>query len=155
MDHVRHEGIPWETRSKLMAQTNEKKFKETGELHAFYGSLRKGEYNADRVASDGYKYIKTVTITGFKLFALGGYPAVSRSDNMEDTIVVDLFRITDVKRAAGIYNMELGASYFLEKEQIGDEEYTIYTFTKGWGNNRPVPSGDWVKFRSKKAEAVS
>lgn len=155
MDYVRHEGIPWEKRRELMARSNEEKFKETGELHAFYGSLRKGEYNADRVAEDGYDYIKTTTIKGFKLFGIGGYPAAVRSDNKEDTMVVDLFRITNVAKAGFIYNMELGATYFRETVKIDGKDHTIYLFTKGWENNRPVPSGDWIKHRSKKVEAVS
>ena len=152
---IRNEGHPWEERRQLMARTNAEKFADTGVLHAFYGSLRRGEYNANSREDKGYKYLKTATIKGFKLFGLWGYPAAVRSDSKKDTMVVDLFEITDVGQAAGIYNMELGASYRLEKVAIDKKEYTIYLFDKGWENNRPVPSGDWVKHRSQKQEAVS
>ena len=139
-----NKGIPHNERYRLANRDADEIHAETGELHAFYGSLRKGEYNASRTR-EGYEYIKTTTITGYKLFGLYSYPAAVYTGNNDDTMVVDIFRITDANTAKGIYGMELGASYHHKKVVIDNEEHSIYLFDDGWYNNKPVPSGDWSK----------
>lgn len=124
--------------------------------YAFYGSLRKGMYNYE-AAKGSMEYIGTETISGFKLFSLGAYPCVIRSDNEEDTLVVDLFTVTG-PRERSIHNMEIGAGYNYEEVEINGQMFGIYTFDKENGKrleNRLVPGGDWVKYLQPQSERTT
>jgi len=136
--------------------TNEKIVERVGSRHAFYGSLRNGQYNARR-EDETYKRIGEVTITGFKMYSLygGAYPCIVRTDNKKDTVVVELFNITDENRILGIYGMEIGAGYHLEHVDVNGETCGIYVYPEGYKNTVPVLSGDWVKFKSQKSATVS
>lgn len=147
--------MSWEERRRLIEQSDTKKIEIVGERQAYYGSLRAGQYNSRAASNPNYVHTNTVTIKGFKLYSKGAYPAAVRSDSKKDTMVVDLFDISDVNSIVQIYNMEIGAGYNLEHIKVNGNNYAIYLFDKGWENNRPVSSGDWVDYLNQPVEAVS
>lgn len=115
-------------------------------LYAFYGSLRKGMYNYNGLKS-GMEFMKTVEVPGFKLYSLGAYPCVVRTDSPEDKLTVDLFVVTG-ENESRIHRMELGAGYSYEEVEVEGESYGIYTFpttSTTYLRDRYVPGGDWVK----------
>lgn len=113
---------------------------------AFYGSLRKGCYNYERF-KDGLTEKGQSVISGFRLYSLGAYPCIIRSDNPEDKVVVDLFE-ADEATFNRIHRMELGAGYDAEEVELNNENYVIYTFppsmSEFYTRNR-VSDGDWLK----------
>jgi gamma-glutamylcyclotransferase (GGCT)/AIG2-like uncharacterized protein YtfP len=122
--------------------------------YAFYGSLRKGQYNYT-AAREGMEYLQTVEIPGFKLYALNAsYPCAIRTNDPDDILTVDLFRLNK-DRALGIHYMELGAGYDYDEVEILGTKYGIYTFDSsnaGRLASRHVPGGDWVKYLQTKRE---
>lgn len=113
---------------------------------AVYGSLREGEYNYERIAHNfGKSSIRTlasgVKVSGYDLYDLGPYPAISKGENelIVDVISVDSSAYTFIKR------MELGAGY--QEDSVKIKSYgdvLIYTFPpNSFPENRLVPSGDW------------
>lgn len=125
-------------------------------LYAFYGSLRNDQYNASYFKG-GMKYKETTTVPGFKLFSLGPYPCVVRTDDDNDTIVVDLFELEN-NTAYRIHQMEKGAGYDYEEIEINGTKYGIYVYAPSSLErlrDRQVPGGDWVKFlQERNAEKV-
>jgi gamma-glutamylcyclotransferase (GGCT)/AIG2-like uncharacterized protein YtfP len=103
--------------------------------YAFYGSLRKDQYNYERL-KNGLEYIATVEIPGFRLYSLGPYPTALRSDDPKDTLVVDLFNVSPTITYR-IDAMERGADYDYEEVEVNGEKYGIYTWD--------IAYGDWVK----------
>jgi len=120
---------------------------------AVYGSLRKGEYNYDRFQEyyPGHiKYIGTEVIKGFDLFSLGSYPGVKKSDNPEQSLVIDVLEVSD-SCYSSISAMEHGAGYDSVDVTINGEVCTIYEYM---GNKRtPIESGDWSKYLSETKES--
>lgn len=105
---------------------------------AAYGTLRKGFYNFNRF---DLNYIKTTTLTGYELYDLGPYPMAIKTDNSEDTIVVDILECDDnTKRIIDM--MEIGAGYKKENVVVDEEDCTIYLFNKIVGNK--IKSGDYA-----------
>lgn len=73
---------------------------------AFYGSLRKGEYNHRKDLGDP---LITGTIDNAALYSLGAYPAIVEVKN-GGSVVVEVYEIPD-DDAKWIERMELGAGY--------------------------------------------
>ena len=116
--------------------------------YAFYGSLRKDQYNFRQ----GMEYQKTVEITGFKLFSLGAYPCAIQTGNEDDKLTVDLFTVTG-QNENSIHRMEIGAGYDYKEVEIDGKMFGIYVYPTDFLNrlaDRRVPEGDWVKFLQNK-----
>jgi gamma-glutamylcyclotransferase (GGCT)/AIG2-like uncharacterized protein YtfP len=108
----------------------------------FYGSLRQGEYNQSYF---DYEFIKTVVLKGYKLYSLGGYPGIKKSNNPEDTLVCDLVKVTDKSEFQAIDGMEIGAGYSREIIEIEGVQAILYLYEGKVQEERLVPSGDWSK----------
>lgn len=120
-----------------------------------YGSLRKDNYNYEYFKSifkSNFEYISTTSITGYKLYSLGSYPAIKETGNVEDVLVVDLIQVSDhVKQY--IDDMEFGAGYKIVPKIIQIEGSTypceIYVYRYDVDEQNLVESGDWTKFLKK------
>jgi gamma-glutamylcyclotransferase (GGCT)/AIG2-like uncharacterized protein YtfP len=115
----------------------------------FYGSLRRPLYNYERFVNlygeQEMQYKKTIRIPNFKLYDLGYYPAVVRTEE-ECTVVVDLFDIGESAFTAIKY-MELGAGYNLQLVNIDGENYNIFCFEPSQLKHcNLIPSGDYLNF---------
>ena len=120
-------------------------------LIATYGSLRKGQYNYDRFKNhfgSEFNYLKTSTISGYKLYDLGSYPGLKVSDNEEDVVVIDVLEVSQ-ECFDYIEVMEHGAGYITVKvtDDQSKEKYAAYIYENPCDNL--VESGDWSKYLSK------
>lgn len=120
-----------------------------GGLYAFYGSLRKGQYNYERTGLPKETYIKTVQIEGYEMYSLGAFPLVVQSSNKKDVITVDLFAIANVDLQRGIHLMEIGAGYERITHNIDGKDYYLYVYSRANKGLQRVTSGDWAEWQAK------
>jgi gamma-glutamylcyclotransferase (GGCT)/AIG2-like uncharacterized protein YtfP len=113
---------------------------------AVYGSLRRTEYNYRKEMgepiAEGY-------ITGAKLYSLGAFPAIVKSGNDTDKVIVEVYEM-EGSIFNSIERMELGAGYTREPvsvyktdgEVIEAEAY-FYPKVQDWFGPA-ITSGDWA-----------
>lgn len=97
------------------------------------------------IYADHLQYIETKRIAGFALYSLEAYPYAIRSGNNADTIVIEIFKITDPATRRDIHLLELDAGYVFEVIEVHNKKIGIYLFEMP-ANNIKVESGDWVEF---------
>lgn len=119
-----------------------------GGLYAFYGSLRKGQYNYTRTGLPKETYIKTVQIEGYEMYSLGAFPLVVQSSNKKDVITVDLFAIANENLQRGIHLMEIGAGYERIAHNIDGKDYYLYAYSRANKGLQRVTSGDWAEWQA-------
>lgn len=93
----------------------------------------------------GLRYLFTDRVPGFRLHALRTYPYAVKSPVPGDTIVVEVFEITDPQVERAIHALELGAGYVYKEVLVRDKPTGIYLF-ENHGPEPLVNDGDWVKF---------
>lgn len=113
-----------------------------------YGTLRQGDYNFERIAnafgSDSIKKVGEANVKNYKLFNLGFYPAVNKSDNEDDVIVCDVLEVSnDAKNF--IDRMEFGAGYKLENVNLDGKDHAIYEYKSELSEGLRIKSGNWFK----------
>jgi Uncharacterized conserved protein len=123
---------------------------------AFYGSLRKPLYNYKRVlgpleTDGGLEFEGTTVLTGFKMFSLGYYPFIVRTDLDTDTIIVELYKVNNEYAKHHIHMMEVGAGYEVVEVVLNDKTYGIYVYPGDAEEyekhgTKVVTGGDWVEF---------
>lgn len=106
-----------------------------------YGSLRKDEYNYERVRNiygqGSMTFKKQVKLEGFDMYDLGlGYPAIYPGKGV---ITCDLMEISD-NAYLYIKYIELGSGYL--EQQI--EDMIIYVFSVSLDSYEKINSGDWL-----------
>lgn len=128
-------------------------------VFAFYGSLRPGQYNFDRFDLDSIsKLLGTHVVEKYKMVSVNDwYPMVFPSEDIEDSVVVDLVEIKDQRTIRYIDSMEIGAGYEPQQVTINNIDCTLYIGS----NSTPkrikealIPSGDWVKYNTEKEHGV-
>lgn len=119
-----------------------------------YGSLRKDEYNFERinrVFKDSLKYINTQVIEGFALYSLGVYPGVKATPSiLNNKLTVELLEVSD-EALNYIHRMEIGANYEAAKTTVINNEQekveaTIYLYKGNISKQTHIISGDWSLF---------
>ncbi|HPM32175.1 MAG TPA: gamma-glutamylcyclotransferase [Chryseolinea sp.] len=118
--------------------------------YAFYGSLRLGMENY-KVFEDGLEFLGKAELRGFKLFSLIDYPYAISTENENDCIVVELFKIINITTEESIHQVEMDAGYIFTNIEIAKQKFGIYLFTEIKDENRWVESGDWVVYKSSHA----
>jgi len=113
-------------------------------LYAFYGSLRRGMMYHE-VYKNGMDYQFSARLHGFKLYALEEYPFAVKTGQPSDSIVVEVFKITDPKTEKSIYELELEVGYYYDEVTVNAIAAGIYLYESP-GNYPEVKGGDWVKF---------
>ena len=108
-----------------------------------YGSLRKNEYNHNRMI-DNYGeqsiiYEKTVEIDGYNLYSLGSYPGVKHGDGK---LTVDVLLVEDAVYSI-IWNMEKNANYSQVVVTVDDRNCIIFTYNGKVNEKNLVKSGNW------------
>jgi gamma-glutamylcyclotransferase (GGCT)/AIG2-like uncharacterized protein YtfP len=94
-----------------------------------YGTLRLG-WGLNRYIKDyGGKFIDTVTISGYKMYSLGGYPGINKTDNEKDIVVGEVYEFPEenVEGAMRVLDsIELGAGYKRGIESILGVDTYLY-----------------------------
>ena len=119
---------------------------EKNKLYAFYGSLRKGMDNYN-LYSHSLNFISQTSISGYKMFSLTYYPYGVWTNDLNDKIVVDLFKISDAETEEMIHGMEIDAGYILQHVMIAKQKFGIYVFQNFNPQDKQVLSGDWLKYK--------
>lgn len=124
-----------------------KKEENTTRQVAVYGSLRMGEYNYNhfKASFPDIEHTGTHTISGFKLFSLGSYPAICVGEN---DLIVDTFNVSE--RCFGrMDGMEKGAGYHQLEIKVEGNTHIIWAMPPAdeWlREENVVKDGDWSKF---------
>jgi len=123
------------------------------ELVAVYGSLRKGLGN-HRVLGDS-ECVGKGLVTGFGMYSLGGYPALTtlaeRTDVVVEVYEADEDTMVRLDRLEGyptFYDRKKVAVH-LDAGEAGVEAYTtawIYYIDNTFDERRFVEGGDWVEY---------
>jgi gamma-glutamylcyclotransferase (GGCT)/AIG2-like uncharacterized protein YtfP len=111
--------------------------------YAFYGSLRLGMENHLAFA-DTVSYLRTVNLTGYRMYSLGEYPYVVQTHDPDDVIIADLFYIDSPATEQMIYEMEIDAGYIRCPILIEGNKFGIYVFPSSMPGDEYLPGGDWV-----------
>ena len=112
--------------------------------YAFYGSLRRGMINFQHYRH-GLKFQYAERIPFYCLYPMENYPYAVRTGSKDDTIVVEVFKITDPKVEKAIHDLEISVGYFYNEIEIRGQSVGIYLFEIA-GPEPSVKGGDWVKF---------
>lgn len=94
--------------------------------------------------ADALTYLKTVTLTGYRMYSLGEYPYVICTDHPDDRIVVDLVHINTTAAEETIYEMEIDAEYIRSAVLIEGNKFGIFLFVANRDIDEHLPGGDWV-----------
>jgi len=126
-------------------------------LIGVYGTLRKGESNHSVLGNS--EFIKTISLAGYKMFRLSGFPTVIKG-GLEDSIVVEIYRIRNHRLSNEIDllegfdrnfpnskdNLYTVRLFRIESEKEPIEIYTFDHSPEMIGNSIPqLKSGDWTK----------
>lgn len=112
--------------------------------YAFYGSLRRGMSNYEIFKND-LRYQYSARVKGLQLFSLGPYPFARESSNLADSILVEVFKITNPVTEQQIHQLEIDADYYFKEVGLGRTKVGIYLFSTD-KNYPQVLNGDWVDF---------
>lgn len=82
-----------------------------------YGTLKKGFYNHKRCGMDQQEYLGEITIPNYKMYNLGFYPTVVKSNDPKDTIFVEIYDVGD-DVFEFINRMELNTGYHVEEVEV-------------------------------------
>lgn len=112
-------------------------------LVAVYGSLRAGLHN--HVVLGDAPYVSMGEISGFTMYSLGAYPALTRG---EGTSVVELY---DVACMDDLDSLEGFPTYYTRKQvkvdtPDGAKMAWVYYMKRELMSNPVVESGDWKKY---------
>lgn len=118
-------------------------------LVAAYGTLRKKEHN-HRLLEDS-EFVGDGTVNGFKMYHLGGFPALQHD---EGVAIVEVYRV-DKDTMISLDRLE---GYRGDDNNFYDREITevvlnsgetvrawIYFIDRGMQHRGVIESGDWVK----------
>ena len=112
--------------------------------YAFYGSLRKGMINYE-IYKHGLEYQYSINLEGFKLYALKNYPFAVKTNQPNDSIFVEIFKIFNPEVEERINQLELSVGYHYDEVIVNANAVGIYLFHQP-ENYTEVVGGDWVKF---------
>lgn len=79
----------------------------------FYGTLKRGFYNYERFGMDKCEFLGTAEVRGYKMYSNGIYPAIINSEDDNDIIFGEIFKIDD-KLFNALNRMETGAGYHID-----------------------------------------
>lgn len=104
-----------------------------------YGTLRRGFYNHFRMGNN--RYLGTVNVSGYKMYTNSYYPAIVKSNNINDVIIAEIYEI-DKGAFHPIVGMELGAGYYMDEIEvsIGGEKIVVPAFVM---EQSRVDNGNW------------
>lgn len=120
---------------------------------AVYGSLRPSMYN-----SKGLQYTDKgeLKLSYYKMYDLGDYPGVVRSNSFMDTITINILEV-DSQLASSIDMMEIHAGYFIIPIWADGHNCKLYLYDKSLitDKHKEVVHGDWIAYYNNKLKHKS
>lgn len=123
-------------------------------LLAVYGTLRRGDYNHERMELQDFPLLATEQAEGFEMFNLGGsYPYIAVGADM---ITIEVYEVPE-EIFRPIESMELGAGYVMSKVKTSVGLAVIFCMSEDaharyqTRDGRPpkIVSGDWFQWLRK------
>jgi gamma-glutamylcyclotransferase (GGCT)/AIG2-like uncharacterized protein YtfP len=93
------------------------------------------------------KFLGKVHLTGFKMFSLTQYPYAIRTNDINDRIVAELYKVIDAKTEQSIHELEMDEGYIFSEVEIAGDKFGIYLFDARVMESTQVISGDWRLYR--------
>lgn len=114
--------------------------------YAVYGTLRLNQGNYNWCLRNKSEHLKTEKLNGFKMYSVGGFPAVIEDEN--SSIEVDIFEVNDKNVEEDMdmlegYNPNNPESSMYIKKRIND--MYIYIWNGDVHNLELIESGNWLK----------
>ena len=114
---------------------------------ATYGTLRTGQPNHDKtkVKSHGIS-----TISRYKMYSMGGFPALLFTGEEEDRVKIEVLEIKDINYSRDVDMMELRYGYYISTIDVGGKPCKLYCMTAdiirayGRDDKHIVKTGDWL-----------
>jgi gamma-glutamylcyclotransferase (GGCT)/AIG2-like uncharacterized protein YtfP len=114
--------------------------------YAFYGSLMMGMENY-LLYEKHLKFLRRVQLDGFRMFSLKQYPYVIKTNDSNDRIAAELYKVIDAKTEQSIHEMELEEGYIFSEVDIAGDKFGIYLFDNHVVDSAEVFNGDWRSYR--------
>lgn len=112
---------------------------------AVYGSLRKNMGNHGFLVNA--KHLSTEEIKGFRMYSLGGFPAVLYNGG-QNTVTVEVYEVDDDTFES--LDMLEGYPRFYDRDEVDTSQGSAWIY---YHHTPPsdviVDSGDWVEFAGK------
>jgi len=120
--------------------------------HIFvYGTLRLG--HGANAAMRGAQHKCVATLSGARLYHLGGFPGLRFSDDSSDVVVGDLYEVLDdsiyrrLDQYEGYRESQPETSLYLRQVTTvttpEQEQVQAYVYVYNHDGGRLIPSGDW------------
>jgi len=118
---------------------------------AVYGTLRQGQGNHRLLNQDPVKHIE---VAGFKMYSLGGFPAIQTSENSKDVIKAELYEVDDstlrdLDRLEGYDRTQTTTNTFYDVQviDVDGDKVDIYTMpNREFSESSRIENGDWVAY---------
>lgn len=129
---------------------------------AVYGSLLKGLCNHRLFEEHNAEFVGKGTIQGFTMYSLIGFPGIRHSDDLDETVVVEVYRVDEaglsrLDRLEGYDERNPKSSFYVREEvdALMDDGSTlrtlVYVFNRPLDDREVVSSGDWRTFVEERA----
>lgn len=114
-----------------------------------YGSLRKGFGN--HYLLENSQFVKEATLSGFQMYSLGGFPAITHSRSKKDKIKGEIYEVNEatlyhLDRLEGHPNFYFREAYFTDDREIVQTYILDRESIEKW-NSPLVKGGDWKEFK--------
>ena len=116
---------------------------------AVYGSLREGHGNWKHLLNR--KPTEVTTMSNFKMYSLGGFPGILPSDDVKDSITVEIYDCdeSDMRRLDSLegYSPDNLEYSMYRRERVEDKDCDVYIWNgRELSEERRVSSGDWTRY---------
>lgn len=122
----------------------------TGDLVAVYGSLREGLGNHRLIES--CEKLSTERLHGFKMNDLGYFPAAFSTNNPEDSIVIEIYKVDEDQTKESLDALEGYRSGFYDRIKVSTSKGDAWIYIMDENKSlKIVEEGDWIEYyKSKK-----
>lgn len=79
------------------------------------------------------------------MYSLGPYPCIVKSHDLQDKVLMEIYRIDDETTKQAIHEIEKEAGYLFTQLVIDGLPVTVFYFENA-ANYLQVKEGDWVQF---------
>ena len=123
-----------------------------------YGSLRKGFGLHSALTSCGVDFVGTAKCYGMVMFDLGSFPGILESENSDDVIVGELYKMDDSEYALGVLDQIEGVPYLYKRNKVmvktmhDDKSHQSWVYVYNAGRHatdqkNKISHGDYKKYK--------
>jgi gamma-glutamylcyclotransferase (GGCT)/AIG2-like uncharacterized protein YtfP len=116
-----------------------------------YGTLRKGCGNHRIMEMAKGIFLRNDTVTGYKMFSLGGFPGIIHAESNDYPIVVEIYEVPMEGVLNNLDRLE-GYPHFYDREYIDGKGWIYFLYPERVLNHglEEIKSGDWIEYIEQK-----